>query len=106
MSTYKDTLTLYEEMVATGMPEAQAKVQAHQLGGIDTYVGDAIHQMNKRMDDKFNEMDDKFSEMEHRFNGKFNDVDKKLDKIDKDLIWMRVIGAAMIVAFLSNAWFH
>jgi hypothetical protein len=28
-----------------------------------------------------------------------------LAKIDKDLIWMRVIGAAMTFAFLST-WFH
>lgn len=74
--SYKDTLTLYEELVASGVPDEQAKVQAHQLGGIGTYVGDAI-----------------------------NEVNRKLEKIDKDLIWMRVIGAAMIVAFLSNAWF-
>ena len=77
MSNYKDTLTLYEELVASGVPDDQAKVQAHQLGGIGTYVGDAISEVNR-----------------------------KLEKIDKDLIWMRVIGAAMIVAFLSNAWFR
>ena len=99
MSTYKDTLTLYEELVASGVPDEQAKVQAHQLGAVSTYVGDAIHQMNDRMNIKFNEMDE-------RMDNKFNEVDRKLDKIDKDLIWMRVIGAAMIVAFLSNAWFH
>lgn len=96
MSTYKDTLTLYEEFIATGVPESQAKIQAHQLGAVSTYVGDAIHQINERMTTKFNEMDE-------RMDNKFNEVDRKLDK---DLVWMRVIGAAMIVAFLSNAWFH
>jgi len=83
MSTYKDTLTLYEELVASGVPEGQAKVQAHQLGSVGDYMGNAINNMN----------------------AKFVEMDRKLEKIDKDLIWMRVIGAAMIVAFLSNAWF-
>ena len=30
----KDTLTLYEDLVASGIPDAQAKIQAHQLGGV------------------------------------------------------------------------
>jgi len=83
MSTYKDTLTLYEELVASGVSEGQAKVQAHQLGSVGDYMGNAINNMN----------------------AKFVEMDRKLEKIDKDLIWMRVIGAAMIVAFLSNTWF-
>lgn len=36
---YKDTLTLFEELVATGVPEAQAKIQAHQLGGVTDEFG-------------------------------------------------------------------
>ena len=83
MSTYKDTLTLYEELVASGVSEGQAKVQAHQLGSVGDYMGNAINDMN----------------------AKFVEMDRKLEKIDKDLIWMRIIGGAMIVAFLSNAWF-
>jgi hypothetical protein len=59
---YKDSLTLYEELIATGTPEAQAKTTAHQLG----------------------------------------DVTNILVKIEKDLMWMRVIGAAMVVAFMAN----
>ena len=73
MSTYKDTLTLYEELVASGVPDAQAKIQAHQLGGIN----DAMDRQTDILED-----------------------------IKKDLFWMRIIGGAMIVAFLSNAWFH
>ena len=30
---------------------------------------------------------------------------ENLEDIKKDLFWMRIIGGAMIVAFLSNAWF-
>jgi hypothetical protein len=73
MSAYKDTLTLYDELIEAGTPEAQARAQAKQLGEIGTVL---------------------------------DSMNVKLDKIDKDLIWMRVIGAAMIVAFLSNAWFR
>jgi hypothetical protein len=59
---YKDSLTLYEELIATGTQEAQAKTIAHQMG----------------------------------------DVTSILVKIEKDLMWMRVIGAAMVVAFMAN----
>lgn len=61
---YKDTLELYEELIAGGASESQARIQAKQLGAISHI----------------------------------------LIKIDKDLVWMRIIGAAMIVTFMS-AWF-
>ena len=64
MSTYKDTLTLYEELVASGVPEGQAKVQAHQFGSVGDYMGNAINDMN----------------------AKFVEMDRKLEKIDKDLV--------------------
>lgn len=59
---YKDSLTLYNELISTGVPEAQAQIQAQQMGGV-------------------------------------TDI---LVKIEKDLIWMRIIGAAMVVAFMAN----
>jgi hypothetical protein len=31
---YKDTLTLYNELIATGIPEAQAQIQAKQNGDV------------------------------------------------------------------------
>lgn len=31
----KDSLTLYEELIAAGVSDAQAKVQAHQLGSVN-----------------------------------------------------------------------
>lgn len=31
---YKDSLALYNELIATGVPEAQAQTQAQQLGGV------------------------------------------------------------------------
>jgi hypothetical protein len=69
--SYKDTLELYDELMAGGCTETQARVQAKQLGSIGTVL---------------------------------DSMNTKLDKIDKDLVWMRVIGAAMTLAFLS-AWF-
>lgn len=74
--SYKDTLELYDELIAGGCTDAQARVQAKQLGALGNYVGDVIGSINNR-----------------------------LDKIDKDLVWMRVIGAAMTFAFLSS-WFR
>ena len=44
--SYKDTLTLYEELVATGVPDAQAKIQAHQLGAL----ADELNDIGPRLD--------------------------------------------------------
>jgi hypothetical protein len=66
---HKDTLTLYEELIATGVPDGQAKIQAHQMGALSEQMGG---------------------------------IDKTLKQIEKDLMWMRVIGAAMVVSFMSN----
>lgn len=32
---YKDSLEIYDELLAAGTPEAQARIQAHQFGNID-----------------------------------------------------------------------
>jgi hypothetical protein len=72
--SYKDTLTLYNELKAAGIGEEQAQIQAKQLGGISETMGD-------------------FSAL--------------IIKIEKDLMWMRLIGGAMTLAFLSSAvWGH
>jgi hypothetical protein len=42
---HKDTLTLYEELVASGISDTQAKIQAHQLGG----VTDCLEEIKKDM---------------------------------------------------------
>lgn len=73
---YKDTLTLFDELVAAGTPEAQARAQAQQLGAI----GD-------------------------NFSNSIAKIETVLGKLEKDSIWMRIIGAAMTVAFLSNGLF-
>lgn len=35
----KDSLTLYKELLATGVPENQAEIQAHQLGSVTDLIG-------------------------------------------------------------------
>jgi len=88
MSTvYKDTLTLFEELVEKGVPEAQAKIQAHQLGALGDHFVISLENSNARFDKAVENMD------------------VRLKKIDSDLFWMRVIGAAMSFSFLS-AWFR
>ena len=59
---YKDTLELYDELIAGGCTESQARVQAKQLGATGNI----------------------------------------LDEIKNELYWMRLIGAAMTIAFFSN----
>lgn len=71
--SYKDTLTIYNELKACGINEEQAQIQAKQLGGVS------------------NALDDLRNEFRLGF-----------DKIDKDLYWMRLIGGAMIIAFMGN----
>lgn len=73
---YKDTLTLYEEQIAKGVPNEQAKIIAHQIGSL----GD---------------------ELSVSLNGIRDDI----KDMRKDMFWMRVIGTAMTVSFLS-AWFR
>lgn len=88
--SHKDTLELYDELVAGGCTEAQARVQAKQLAS----VGDNLANALNRIDDKFT--------------GALERIDKRLIAIDKDLFWMRIIGGSMTLAFLSNgisSWF-
>ena len=73
---YKDTLTLYEELIAAGTSEAAAKIQAHQLGE----VGNAL-------------------------SGLTTALNEFKVSIEKDMFWMRIIGAAMIITFFSNGFF-
>ncbi len=66
---YKDTLTLYEELIAKGTPEPEAKTIAHQLGGVNDVM---------------------------------QEIRDEMHGIRKDMMWMRVIGGAMTLAFVGN----
>jgi hypothetical protein len=72
----KGTLQMYDELLAGGCTESQARVQANQLGeALDT------------------------------FSKAINDFNKELTEIKGELKWMRIIGSAMVVAFLANLLF-
>lgn len=81
--SYKDTLTLYKELVASGVPAHSAEIQAHQLGAMSDYLGDAINSLNTTV----------------------SGVNTRLDKMEKDMFWMRIIGAGMTATFFSNGFF-
>lgn len=80
---HKDTLALYDALLAGGCTEPQARVQAAQLGA----MGDSLSRSIDNVDNRLRQ------------------IDKRLISIDKDMLWMRAIGAAMIVAFFSNGFF-
>lgn len=63
--SYKDTLKLYDELIAGGCSETEARAQAQQLGEVTNII----------------------------------------EKIERDLYWLRIIGGAMALAFVSN-WFR
>jgi hypothetical protein len=81
---YKDTLTLYDELVATGTPSEQAKIIAHQQGDL----ADSLVSRFEKMDAKFDQLNSK--------------LDLSIQGLRKDLMWMKIIGGAMIVCFASN----
>ncbi len=74
---HKDTLTLYEDLIASGAPEAQAKIQAHQMGDLADEMGSRYNELNAKLD-------------------------LSLQGLRKDLMWMKIIGGAMTLAFMSN----
>ena len=78
--SYKDTLTLYEEQVAAGVPDTQAKIIAHQLGAIGDELSIALNGIKEKLED----------------------FDKRFIKLDKDMFWMRYIGASMTISFFAN----
>jgi hypothetical protein len=73
---HKDALTIYEELLIAGVPEAQAKTQAHQYGDLSDNIGISLNNFERIL----------------------GNMDKRLTKIDKDMWWMRGIGAGMIIA--------
>lgn len=49
----KDTLTLYKELLSTGVPEDQAEIQAHQLGSFHDFAGNITTLVEKIEKDLF-----------------------------------------------------
>lgn len=88
---YKDTLTLYEELIASGKSDNEAKIQAHQLGDL----GDELSNTCREIKEQLTSMDKQL-----------NSIDKKMDitviELKTEMKWMRIIGGAMTFAFLAN----
>jgi flagellar biosynthesis/type III secretory pathway protein FliH len=78
--SYKDALTLYEELVATGTEEGQAKAMAHQMSSLSDEMGGRYNELSARLD-------------------------KRLDSIDSNLKWMMIVGGVMAASFFSNVLF-
>ena len=74
-----DTLKIYDDLKASGVPENQAHAQAM-----------AIYHANRVTPEDLKLFEAKTQAL--------------YDKIVSDLMWMRLIGAAMTFAFVSN-WF-
>ncbi|HYT43783.1 MAG TPA: hypothetical protein VEP90_15700 [Methylomirabilota bacterium] len=80
---YKDTLKLYDELLAGGATESSARANATQLGAFGEFLDD------------FKSSNDK----------SFREIESTLTGIKKDLLWMRIIGAGLILIFSANL-FH
>lgn len=78
--SYKDTLTLYEELVATGIPDSQAKIMAHQQGEVVSEMNNIGTILDKTM----------------------HEINIKLANIDTSMNWMKGIGATLAVAIIGN----
>ena len=81
---YKDTLTLYEELVATGISDSQAKIMAHQHGEL----GDEVTNTCREIKEQINNLDKK--------------LDVSLSEIKVDMRWIKGIGYIMILLFIAN----
>ncbi len=92
---HKDSLTLYNEFVANGMPEAQAQIQAHQMGDLADEMGGRYNELSE----KLNETNKKLDSTIHELNAK---LDIAFSKINISLKWMMLIGGAMAASFFSN----
>ena len=80
----KDTLSLYDELLAGGCTESQARAQAKQLGEIGDSVTLAI------------------KEWSNVLTGQLIEVKDSMKKLDNDMFWMRVIGSMMTAAFAGT----
>jgi hypothetical protein len=80
-----DTLKLYDDLKAAGVPEEQAHAQAM-----------AIYHANRVSPEDLIRLDEK---IRTDFS---NTIDKLIQKMDINFSWMRGIGIALLVAFIGN----
>ena len=83
---FKDTLTLYKDLIAAGTPEAQAEVIAHQNGSIGFVLEEFREEQNR---------------MDKRLDVSLMKIDSKLDVMTANIFWLKLIGGIMTVLFSS-----
>jgi hypothetical protein len=80
---YKDTLTLYNELRAAGIPEAQAQIQAQQDGELGDHVSNT------------------FNEIKEQLTGMNISISMLNTKIDIEMKWVKIIGSGLMVTLAS-----
>ncbi len=99
---YKDNLTLYEEMIATGVPKEQASLAAHQLGSLGDLVVSTCNEIKEQLANLRADMN--LSNAELKADMKLSNAELKADMnlIKSDMQWIRWIGYVTIACFLGN----
>jgi DNA anti-recombination protein RmuC len=95
---YKDTLTLYEELIATGVPKEQASLQAHQLGSLGGEVVNTCNEIKEHL----NKLDSKMDQLRADTNLSNAELKSDMNLIKSDMGWIRWIGYITIGCFLGN----
>jgi hypothetical protein len=80
---YKNPLALYNELIAAGVPEAQAQIQAQQDGELGDHVTNT------------------FNEIKEQLTGMNISISMLNTKIDIEMKWVKTIGSALCVALVS-----
>jgi len=81
-------LTLYEELVATGISDEQAKIIAHQQGALSDETGGRYSDLNQKLDKTI-----------HEFHLK---LDTTFSTVETNMAWIKNIGMAIVAAIIAN----
>ena len=93
-----DTLKIYDDLLASGVPEVQAHAQAKAIADANKVTPEDLVNMEKEL--KYD-----FEASQQRIRADFAMFSQR---IEQSLMWMRLIGGGMIVAFMTNGlqgWF-
>jgi hypothetical protein len=111
--SYKDTLTLYEELIASGKPDGEAKTQAHQLGALGSAVVNTCNEIKEQLNKMDSKIDSKIDQLRSDMNlsnaelkADMNliktDLKSDMNLIKLDMQWIRRIGYTTIALFIGN----
>lgn len=100
--SYKDTLTLYEELIASGKPDGEAKTQAHQLGDLGSAVVNTCNEIKEQLNKMDSKIDSKIDQIRSDMNLSNSELKADMNLMKTDMRWIRTIGYVTIVFFLGN----